>query len=187
MGRVSRWSPEFREEAVRLHRESGDSIAAVARRLGVGTETMRRWVRDAEIERGARDGVTVAEQAEIRELRRQVRRLEEEKLISRGRQRISPGRQVSCHDVPADRSRARAPRGLLAVLGAGRHPPGLLGLEQTPREPEAARRRADQPQLLRAWTESDETYGAPRLHAELRLGAALQIGKKRVARLMREL
>jgi transposase len=81
MGRVSRWSPEFREEAVRLHRESGDSIAAVARRLGVGAETMRRWVRDAEIERGERDGVTVAEQAEIRELRRQVRRLEEEKLI----------------------------------------------------------------------------------------------------------
>jgi transposase len=81
MGRVSRWSPEFREEAVRLHRESGDSIAAAARRLGVGAETMRRWVRDAEIERGERDGVTVAEQAEIRELRRQVRRLEEEKLI----------------------------------------------------------------------------------------------------------
>jgi transposase len=81
MGRVSRWSPEFREEAVRLHRESGESIAAVARRLGVGPETMRRWVRDTEVERGERDGVTVAEQAEIRELRRQVRRLEEEKLI----------------------------------------------------------------------------------------------------------
>jgi transposase len=81
MGRVSRWSREFREEAVRLHRESGESIAAVARRLGVGAETMRRWVRDAEVERGERDGVTVAEQAEIRELRRQVRRLEEEKLI----------------------------------------------------------------------------------------------------------
>ena len=81
MGRVSRWSPEFREEALRLHRESGESIAAAARRLGVGAETMRRWVRDAEIERGERDGVTVAEQAEIRELRRRVRRLEEEKLI----------------------------------------------------------------------------------------------------------
>jgi transposase len=81
MGRVSRWSPEFREEAVRLHRESDDSIAAAARRLGVGAETMRRWVQGAEIERGERDGVTVAEQAVIRELRRRVRRLEEEKLI----------------------------------------------------------------------------------------------------------
>jgi transposase-like protein len=39
---------------------------------------MRRWVRDVEVERGEWDGVTVAEQAEIRELRRRVRRLEEE-------------------------------------------------------------------------------------------------------------
>jgi transposase len=53
MGRPSRWSPEFREEAVRLYRESDESIAAVARRLGVGPETFRRWVRDDEIARDA--------------------------------------------------------------------------------------------------------------------------------------
>ena len=81
MGRVSKWSPEFREESVRLYREGSDSIALVARRLGMSPETLRRWIRDAEVERGERVGVTVAEQAEIRELRRQVRRLEEEKLI----------------------------------------------------------------------------------------------------------
>lgn len=50
-------------------------------RLGMSPETLRRWIRDAEIERGERDGVTVAEQVEIRDLRRQIRRLEEEKLI----------------------------------------------------------------------------------------------------------
>jgi transposase len=81
MGRMSKWSPEFREESVRLFRESGEAIAVVARRLGMSAETLRRWVRDAEIASGERDGVTLAEQAEIRELRRQVRRLEEEKLI----------------------------------------------------------------------------------------------------------
>jgi transposase len=81
MGRVSRWSPEFREESVRLYREGSDSIAVVARRLGMSPETLRRWIRDAEVERGERAGVSVAEQVEIRELRRQVRRLEEEKLI----------------------------------------------------------------------------------------------------------
>jgi transposase len=78
---MSKWSPEFREESVRLFRESGEAIAVVARRLGMSAETLRRWVRDAEIASGERDGVTLAEQAEIRELRRQVRRLEEEKLI----------------------------------------------------------------------------------------------------------
>lgn len=81
MGRPSKWSPEFREEAVRLQRESGESITAVAKRLGLSPETLRNWVRRDEIERGEREGLTIAEHTEIRELRRQVRRLEEEKLI----------------------------------------------------------------------------------------------------------
>jgi transposase len=81
MGRSSRSSPEFREEALRLYRESGESVAAVARRLGLGTETFRKWVRQDEIERGEREGTTREEHAEIVKLRRDVRRLEEEKLI----------------------------------------------------------------------------------------------------------
>jgi transposase len=81
MGRLSKWSPEFREEAIRLYRESDESVTAVARRLGLGPETFRKWVRQDEIERGARDGTTREEHAEIVALRRQVRRLEEEKLI----------------------------------------------------------------------------------------------------------
>jgi transposase len=44
--------------------------------MGMSAETLRRWVRDADIERGECDGVTVAEQAEIRDLRRQIRGLE---------------------------------------------------------------------------------------------------------------
>jgi putative transposase len=43
------------------------------------------------------------------------------------------------------------------------------------------------PRILEAWEDSDRTYGAPRLHAELRLAHGLRLGKKRVARLMREL
>jgi transposase len=81
MGRLSKWSPEFREEAIRLYRESDESVTAVARRLGLGPETFRKWVHQDEIERGARDGTTREEHAEIVKLRRQVRRLEEEKLI----------------------------------------------------------------------------------------------------------
>jgi len=51
------------------------------------------------------------------------------------------------------------------------------------------RRLADErlkPLIAEAWEASDRTYGAPRVHAELRLGQGLPIGRKRVARLMRE-
>ena len=50
------------------------------------------------------------------------------------------------------------------------------------REDERLKRR-----ILKAWNESDRTYGAPRLHAELRLADGVAVGRKRVARLMREL
>jgi putative transposase len=56
--------------------------------------------------------------------------------------------------------------------------------------PASCRQREDERlklRILEAWNESDQTYGAPRLHAELRLAAGVRVGKKRVARLMREL
>jgi putative transposase len=57
------------------------------------------------------------------------------------------------------------------------------------RRPPSRRRVEDEllkPLIRQAWRASDETYGAPRLHAELRLGDGVRVGKKRVARLMRE-
>jgi transposase len=75
-----------------MYRESGESdesIGAVARRLGLGPETFRRWVREDEVERGLRDGTTREEHAEIVKLRREVRRLEESArhLLSAGGRR----------------------------------------------------------------------------------------------------
>ncbi len=81
MGRSLKYTLEFREEAVRLHREQGTSVAESARRLGLGAETFRRWVRQAEVDVGERAGVTREEQAEIVRLKRELRRVEEEKLI----------------------------------------------------------------------------------------------------------
>lgn len=81
MGRSSKYTPEFREEAVRLHREYEGSVTETARRLGLGSETLRKWVRQAEVDAGERAGVTREEHAEIVRLRRELRRVEEEKLI----------------------------------------------------------------------------------------------------------
>jgi transposase len=56
---------------------------AVARREGVGKESVRRWVVQAQIDGGQRQGATSEELAEIKELKAKVRRLEEDNEILR--------------------------------------------------------------------------------------------------------
>ena len=73
------YPPEFRQEAVRLVQRSEKSQAEIARELGVAGETLRSWVRQAEIDAGERDGLSSDERAELRELRREVRVLRQER------------------------------------------------------------------------------------------------------------
>ncbi|MDZ8171182.1 IS3 family transposase [Microbacterium xanthum] len=82
--------PALRERAVRLvreHRSEYPSLtaasAAVARQVGVGHESMRRWVLQADIDDGTRDGVTSAEHAEIKRLKAENSRLREDVAILR--------------------------------------------------------------------------------------------------------
>jgi len=77
-----RYPPEMRERAVRMVHEaiaeSGERVGVVtrvARQLGVGPESLRNWVKQAEIDSGKRPGITSAEQKRIAELEREVREL----------------------------------------------------------------------------------------------------------------
>ena len=80
MGRHG-YPPEFRAEAVALYRTSDRSLREVAQDLGVSNESLRRWVQQADIDEGRRNGFTTEERHEIRELRRKVRVLEQEREI----------------------------------------------------------------------------------------------------------
>ncbi len=49
---------EFRKEAVRLVRTSGRPVSQIARELGVSLESLRHWIKQAEIDSGQRQGLT---------------------------------------------------------------------------------------------------------------------------------
>ncbi|GAA3883043.1 transposase [Tessaracoccus defluvii] len=80
--------PELRARAVRLvteHQGEYPSLtaaaAAVAKQLGVGKESVRRWVIQSQVDAGQREGVTSDEQAEIKRLKTENRRLREDVAI----------------------------------------------------------------------------------------------------------
>ncbi len=82
MGRRSKYSTEVRERAVRLvseTRASHDSewaaISSVAEKIGCQPETLRKWVRRAQVDGGQRDGQTTADRERARELEREVKEL----------------------------------------------------------------------------------------------------------------
>src|SRR2546423_5945351 len=77
-----RYPPELRERAVRMVHETIEQrgerfgvVTTVARQLGIGAESLRNWVAQAEVDNGKRPGTTTEERRRIAELERENREL----------------------------------------------------------------------------------------------------------------
>lgn len=76
---------EFRDDVVRVARDRDDDVTLeqIAEDFGIHPMTLSKWLRQAAIEDGDRPGVTVAESAENRALKKRVRLLEQENEVLR--------------------------------------------------------------------------------------------------------
>ena len=74
---------EFRRDVVAVARRREAPMSQIAKDFGISESCLHRWVKRAEIEDGVREGMTLAEQAEIRELKKRNRLLEQENEVLR--------------------------------------------------------------------------------------------------------
>ena len=78
-----RYPPELRERAVRMAQELIDEqggqrfgvVTRVARELGIGPESLRGWLKQAEVDGGRRQGTSTADRERIAQLERENREL----------------------------------------------------------------------------------------------------------------
>ena len=90
MNKTRKYSPEIRERAVRLvfeqqkeHGSQWAAIGSIAGKIGCTAETLRNWVRRAEVDQGIRGGLTSTERERLKALERENRELKRSNEILR--------------------------------------------------------------------------------------------------------
>ena len=78
-----RFPAEFKRDVVAVARRRTVPLEEVAADFDISASTLHRWMRQADIDDGIKDGLTTAEQSEVVQLRRDKRRLEMENEILR--------------------------------------------------------------------------------------------------------
>ncbi|MFG2409941.1 IS3 family transposase [Streptomyces brevispora] len=191
---MKNYPPEFKADAVALYESRPEAtIRSVAADLGINPETLRNWVRAAGVSRprGRRTQEPAQPptplEAENAALRKKVRELEEEREILRKAAKYFAGGDalVNRFQCVADLQRRYGVKRLCSILGVARS--SFYYWRRTAVD-RAARQAADAKLAVRiraVHQESDGTYGAPRITAELRETSGEALNHKRVARIMR--
>ncbi|WP_200309543.1 IS3 family transposase [Streptomyces adelaidensis] len=193
MAPPSKYSPEFREEAVQIALRSSKTISEVARELELNSETLRGWVKKYQKHREpAPDAeLTVNERARLKELERRNRELEmENSFLKKAAGVLREGSPVASKYEFIDEMRLDTEEYAYSVeFMCGRLDVSRSGYYDWRSRPESATaQRREELKLLieKAFDMSDSTYGHRRIHAQLhRWGVAA--GVELVRRLMREL
>ncbi|WP_406409404.1 IS3 family transposase [Streptomyces sp. NBC_01643] len=192
---MKNYPPGFKADAVALYELRPDAtIRSVAADLGINPETLRNWVRAAGASRprGRRTQESAQPpaplEAESAALRKKVRELEEEREVLRKAAKYFAGGDalVNRFQCVADHQRRYGVKRLCSILGVSRS--SFYYWRRTAAD-RAARQAADAQLAARiraVHQESDGTYGAPRITAELRETNGEAVNHKRVARIMRE-
>ncbi len=193
MGRNRRtFSPEFREDAVKMVIDSSRPIAQVARELGIGEATLGNWVnryrRDHADEEPA---LGVSERSRLREVERQLREVKmENEFLKKAASYFRPGSTVSEKYEFIETLLTAAEECVYPVysmcvwLSVSRS--GFYDWRTRPDSATAERRAELRVLIGHFFDDSDQTYGYRRIHAEL-TGSGVQAGPELVRLLMREL
>jgi transposase len=90
MNKTTKYSSEIRDRAVRMvfeqqkeHDSQWSAICSIAGKIGCTAETLRKWVRRAEIDQGIRGGLTSTDRERLKELERENRELKRANEILR--------------------------------------------------------------------------------------------------------
>ena len=199
-----RYSPEEKAAAVRMVRtlraelgtEHG-TVQRVASQLGYGVESVRQWVKQADIDEGHTPGVTTAEARRIRELEQENRELKRanEILIASGlflRGGTRPPTQEVVAFIDANRDDVVEGRRLgvesicatLARAGLQVAPSTYYAAKTRPASARATRDAVLRPAIRELWEDNHRVYGARKLWEAARRDGH-DVGRDQVARLMR--
>ncbi|MFC1881539.1 IS3 family transposase [Thermodesulfobacteriota bacterium] len=201
MSKSTRYSPEVHERAVRMvfdhqseYSSQWQAVVSIATKIGCTPETLRKWVRRAEVDLGRREGVTSDERTRIKELERENRELRRANEILR---------KASAYFAPGG---ARPPtEAMTAFIDDHRNAYGVEPIcsvlpiapstyyEQRARQadpsrlPERAKHDATlMVEIERVWNENRQVYGARKVWRQL-LREDFPVARCTVERLMRQM